>query len=130
FIGEHVARAARAFGVPAVVAGRNAWKLRPLAAELNVEARAFGLSDPQRVAAALEGIAVLLNCAGPFKHTAGPLADACLATGVHYLDITGEIPGLEALQAKGAEAEAEGVMLLPGVRLVVGPADCLSLQPE
>ena len=35
FVGESVARAARAFGVPAVVAGRNAWKLRPLAAELN-----------------------------------------------------------------------------------------------
>jgi short subunit dehydrogenase-like uncharacterized protein len=128
FIGEHVARAARAVGVPAVVAGRNAWKLRPLAADLNVEARPFGLADPRRVAEGLEGIAVLLNCAGPFKHTAGPLADACLATGVHYLDITGEIPVFEALQAKDAEAKAKGVMLLPGVGFDVVPTDCLALH--
>ena len=128
FIGEHVARAARASGVPAIIAGRNAWKLRPLAAELNVEARPFSIADGRRVAAALEGIAVLLNCAGPFRHTAKPLADACLATGVHYLDITGEIPVFEALQAKDGEAKAKGVMLLPGAGFDVVPTDCLALH--
>ena len=128
FVGERVARAARASGVPTVVAGRNAWKLRPLAAELNVEARPFGLADPRRVAQGLEGIAVLLNCAGPFKHTAGPLADASLATGVHYLDITGEIPVFAALLAKDAEAKAKGVMLMPGVGFDVVPTDCLALH--
>ncbi|WP_241787698.1 saccharopine dehydrogenase NADP-binding domain-containing protein [Streptomyces sp. PRh5] len=33
---------------------------------------------------------VVLNVAGPFRHTARPLMDACIDTGVHYLDTTAE----------------------------------------
>ena len=128
FIGERVARAARAAGVTTVLAGRHDRKLRPIASDLNVEARTFDLSNRRILAAALEGVAVLLNCAGPFKHTAEPLAKACLGTGVHYLDISGEIPVYEALQARDAEAKARGVMLLPGAGFDVVPTDCLALH--
>jgi short subunit dehydrogenase-like uncharacterized protein len=128
FVGGHIARTAAGSGVPTILAGRDRAILDPLAAELGAERRAFSLGDGRAMAEALEGAAVVLNCAGPFKHTAEPLAGACLRAGVPYLDITGEIPVFEALQARDAEAKARGVMLLPGAGFDVAPTDCLALH--
>jgi short subunit dehydrogenase-like uncharacterized protein len=127
FVGEHIARTAVGSGLPTILAGRDAAKLELIAADVGAERRAFGLADATATAEALEGVAVVLNCAGPFKHTAEALAGACLSAGVPYLDITGEIPVFEALQAKDAEAKARGVMLLPGAGFDVVPTDCLAL---
>jgi short subunit dehydrogenase-like uncharacterized protein len=57
-----------------------------------------------------------------------PIAEACLRTGTHYLDLTGEIPVYEALAARDAEARTRGVMLLPGVGFDVVPTDCLAVH--
>ena len=54
------------------------------------------------------------------------MADACLRTGTHYLDITGEIDVFEALAARDAEAKRAGIMLMPGVGFDVVPSDCLA----
>ena len=113
FVGGHIARTAVGCGLPTILAGRDAAKLALIAADLGTSCRAFGVADAAATAEALEGAAVVLNCAGPFKYTAEALAGACLRAGVPYLDITGEIPVFEALQAKDAEAKARGVMLLP-----------------
>jgi short subunit dehydrogenase-like uncharacterized protein len=56
------------------------------------------------------------------------MVDACLRTGAHYLDLTGEIPVYQAIAARDAEARAQGVMLLPGVGFDVTPTDCLALH--
>jgi short subunit dehydrogenase-like uncharacterized protein len=64
---------------------------------------------------AIKDVAVVLCAAGPFSTTSRPVADACLRSRVHYLDITGEIDVFEALAARDAEAKARGIMLLPGV---------------
>ena len=128
FVGGHIVRTAAGSGLPTILAGRDAGKLDPLAAELGAERRAFGLADPGAIETALKGVSVVLNCAGPFIRTAGPLAGACLSAGVPYLDITGEIPVFEALHAKDAEAKARGVMLLPGVGFDVAATDCLALH--
>jgi short subunit dehydrogenase-like uncharacterized protein len=55
------------------------------------------------------------------------MADACLRTGTHYLDLTGEIPVYESLAARHEEAKRHGVMLLPGVGFDVVPTDCLAV---
>ncbi len=59
--------------------------------------------------------------------TSRPMVDACLAAGVGYLDITGEIAVFESVLARGAEAERAGVVLLPGIGFDVVPTDCLAL---
>jgi len=128
FVGGHIARTAVRSGLPIILAGRDRAKLDSLAAELGTERRAFGLADASAIRGALVGVAAVLNCAGPFKRTAEPLASACLSAGAPYLDITGEIPVFEALQAKDAEAKARGVMLLPGAGFDVVPTDCLALH--
>ena len=128
FLGEHIARTAVGSGLPTILAGRDTAKLDRIAADLGTSCRAFGLGDAAATAKALEGAAVVLNCAGPFKHTAEPLAGGCLRAGVPYLDITGEIPVFQALQAKDGEAKARGVMLLPGAGFDVVATDCLALH--
>ena len=128
FVGGHIARTAVRSGLPTVLGGRDPFKLDPLAADLGAERHTFGLTGPPAIDRALEGVTVVLNCAGPFNYTAEPLASACLRAGVPYLDINGEIPVFEALQAKDAEAKARGVMLLPGVGFDVAPTDCLALH--
>jgi short subunit dehydrogenase-like uncharacterized protein len=128
YVGEHVARAAAHFSEITIIAGRNVAKLDRIARETGLERRVFGLDDPAAIDRALKDVAVVLNCAGPFKNTAEALAEACLRSRVHYLDITGEIPVYEALQARDGEAKARGVMLLPGVGFDVVPTDCLALH--
>ncbi len=106
-----------------MLAGRSPGKLRPLAESLGLEWRASGLEPSP---AQLQGISAVLHAAGPFSATAAPMAAACIAAGVHYCDITGEIDVFEALAAWDARARDAGVMLLPGAGFDVVPSDCLA----
>lgn len=127
YTGELIAREAVGRGLAPVLAGRQREPLEALAGELGLASRAFGLDDPQALAEGLAGIGTVVHCAGPFVRTSRPMADACLATGTHYLDITGEMEVFEALLARDGEAKAAGVVLLPGVGFDVVPSDCLAL---
>jgi short subunit dehydrogenase-like uncharacterized protein len=113
-------------GLSPVLAGRGAAALAALARSSHLEGRVVGLADPRALARALDGIGVVLNAAGPFAATAGPLAAACLAAGAHYLDLTGEIPVFASLHRRDAEARQRGVMLMPGAGFIVVPSDCLA----
>lgn len=126
YTGRLVAQEAVARGERPVLAGRSAAALAPLAARLGLEHRVVGLGDPAALRAALADVDAVAHCAGPFSVTALPMAEACLDTGTHYLDITGEIDVLEALHAMSARARAAGVILLPGAGFDVVPTDCLA----
>lgn len=128
YTGELVARLAAAQGHRPVLAGRRADPVCSLAEELGLERRLLGLDEPRRLDEALAGMSLVLHCAGPFSRTSRPMADACLRTRTHYLDITGEVEVFEALAARGAEARGAGVMLLPGCGFEVVPSDCLAVH--
>jgi short subunit dehydrogenase-like uncharacterized protein len=113
-------------GAKPILAGRSAQKLAPLAALHGLSCRVFGLDDPAVLAGNLAGVAVVLNCAGPFSRTARAMAEGCIAAGVHYLDITGEIEVFETLALLGPKAGKAGVMLMPGTGFDVVPSDCLA----
>ncbi|NDJ87172.1 MAG: saccharopine dehydrogenase [Chloroflexi bacterium] len=121
YTGGLIARIAIEQGLRPVLAGRNEQKLRSLAAQWNVDYRAFPLDAPQ-----LDGITVLLNCAGPFQMSSRLLVEACLVNGVHYTDITGEVDEIEIVRAYDADAQAAGLMLMPGVGFGIVPTDCLA----
>jgi short subunit dehydrogenase-like uncharacterized protein len=112
-------------GLRPILAGRSE-TVREIASAHGLEARIAGLDDPASLRAALGGVTAVLHCAGPFSRTSGPMVDACLAAGVHYLDITGEIGVFEGLAARHEEARSRGVMLLPGTGFDVVPSDCLA----
>ncbi|WP_340099901.1 saccharopine dehydrogenase family protein [Salinibaculum salinum] len=124
YTGELVARTAVEADIEPILAGRRENPLRKLAAELELEYRAFGLDDP--VAPHLADVDVVAHCAGPFVDTYQPMVDACLATETHYLDITGEIPVLEAIKQYDELAADAGLMFLPGAGFDVVPSDCLA----
>src|SRR6516162_6330970 len=126
YTGKLIAKAAVARGARPILAGRNLDKVKAVADPLGLTARAFDLSEPARIDAAIKDISALLCAAGPFSATLRPIADACLRNRVHYLDITGEIDVFEALAARDAEAKRAGVTLLPGVGFDVVPSDCLA----
>jgi saccharopine dehydrogenase (NAD+, L-lysine-forming) len=85
-----------------------------------------GLEEPEALERSLKDVDLVLHCAGPFVRTSPPMLEACLTTGTHYLDITGEIAVFESVMARDEEAKAVGVALLPGVGFDVVPTDCLA----
>ncbi len=126
YTGELIAREAVRRGLKPVLAARSADKLGPIARELGLEARAFGLDTSDAVANGLRGIGLVLHCAGPFSATARPMMEGCIKARAHYLDITGEIAVFELAQELGARAKAAGVVLCPGVGFDVIPTDCVA----
>jgi short subunit dehydrogenase-like uncharacterized protein len=120
YTGQLVAREAVARGERPVLAGRNP-SVAALADSLGLEHRIFDLSAPD-----LSGVTAVAHCAGPFSATSRQMVDACIAAGVHYLDVTGEIDVFEAIHARSAEAAEAGVVLLPGAGFDVVPSDCLA----
>jgi short subunit dehydrogenase-like uncharacterized protein len=126
YTGRLVAALAVERGELPVLAGRNERRLRDLGEMFELEHRTFDLSDPAMVRRRLDGIDAVAHCAGPFSASSAPMVDACLATGTHYLDITGEIDVLEAVLSRGADARATGTVLVPGAGFEVAPSDCLA----
>ena len=117
YAGELMVREAVAQRLRPIIAGRDAEKLKPIATELSLECRAFGVRN---TGSNLQDISVLLNCAGPFSATAEPLARACLAQQIHYLDITGEIDIFRKCHALDEEARQQNVLILPGANRLSG----------
>jgi len=126
FTGQRIAEEAVARGQRPILAGRNPARIEPLAARLGCPHRCFSLDHIGQAADALRRVRAVLNCAGPFSHTAVPMMEACLAARVHYLDITGEIDVIEAAAARHEQAQRAAVTLLPAVGFDVVPSDCLA----
>ncbi len=119
-IAQHLGRS-----IDLVLAGRDEARVRAVAEPLGLAWRAFGLTSPTTLAAALRDVDVVLHAAGPFAATALPMAEACLKTGTHYLDLSGEWPAFLALTELDDAAKAAGIMVLPGIGLTVATTDCL-----
>ncbi len=126
YTGELIAREAARRGMAPLLAGRNADAIARLGGELGLETVAFGLAERASIVRSIAGCSAVLNCAGPFSATAAPMIEACLASRVHYLDITGEIDVFEAAHARDAEARASGIVICPGAGFDVVPTDCLA----
>lgn len=114
YTGRMAAARAKEVGLDLVIAGRDEAPLREMAIALGVECRVFALDDPPNADHALADIEVLLNCAGPFVHTAEPLMAACLRMGTHYLDIAAELDSYHLAAKYDSQAVDAGMMLMPG----------------
>lgn len=126
YTGELIAEAAVARGERPILAGRRADAIAPIADRLGLAHRVFALDTAERIAEHLDDVDAILLCAGPFSRTSAPVVEACLATGTHYLDITGEIAVFEACHARSDDAVSAGCVIMPGVGFDVVPSDCLA----
>lgn len=87
YTGSLIAQCAHERGHRPLLAARNRSAVTALAERLDMPHRVLALDDPATLRSALAEVDVVLNAAGPFLHTAAPLAAACLDAGVHYIDI-------------------------------------------
>ena len=128
YTGELIAREAVKRGLKPILSGRSQNKVEPLAKELNLTFRTFSLEDKKSLEYTLKEVDFVVHCAGPFSLTSERMVEACLRTGKHYLDITGEISVFEAIARRDEAAKKAGIMIMPGVGFDVVPSDCLALH--
>ncbi|KFN44118.1 saccharopine dehydrogenase family protein [Arenimonas oryziterrae] len=128
YTGQMLATEAVRRGLRPVLAGRSVAALEPLAKKLKLPVRAFALDNAAAIHAGLNGIGLVMHCAGPFSATSAPMLEACLDLKAHYLDITGEIDVFAHCHAQHLRAVKSGIVVLPGSGFDVVPTDCLAAQ--
>ncbi|MEV0710773.1 saccharopine dehydrogenase family protein [Nocardia aurea] len=128
YTGALLAERAVAAGERPVLAGRNAKAVGAVARRLDLPFVVVDLADSAGLDAALADVDIVAHCAGPFSATALPMARACLRTGTHYTDVTGEVDVFEALYGLHDAAVAAGVALVPGVGFDVVPTEYLAVR--
>jgi len=126
YTGSLIAQHAHERGHRPLLAGRSAAGITALAEQLDLPHRVLTLEDPAALSAALDGVDLVLNAAGPFLHTAAPLAEACLAAGAHYLDIGNELQVFRTLYGLDQRAQRAGVAIIPGAGFGVVATNCLA----
>jgi short subunit dehydrogenase-like uncharacterized protein len=116
------------YQVTPVIAGRNQQELSSLAAAHHLSYKIAALDEKEELYNLLKNTTVVLHVAGPFRHTARQMIEACIQTKTHYMDITGEIEVFEMARQYNDAAKAAGIMLLPGAGFDVVPTDCMALH--
>ncbi len=128
YTGRLIVSEARKRGMTPILAGRNRRAIEEIGAETGFECRVFDLDDKAVAQQALQGVAVVLHCAGPFSATSQLMIEACLVNACHYLDITGEISVFANAHRQSDEARRADIILMPGVGFDVVPTDCLAAK--
>lgn len=126
YSGKLVVEEALKRGLRPILAGRSESKIKSMAAAYNLDYKIFSLENVPKVVTQLEGIPLVLNCAGPFSKTTKPLIEACLLAQTHYLDITGELEVFEMAKAYDLQAKDNEIIIMPGVGFDVVPTDCMA----
>ncbi|MEV6579944.1 saccharopine dehydrogenase NADP-binding domain-containing protein [Streptomyces sp. NPDC051582] len=115
-------------GLTPILSGRDADKLRALAAEFpGLDVRPASAGDPDALDRALAGAAAVINCAGPFAETAPPVIEAALRARVAYLDVAGEVEAAADSFAHYADRAREaGIVVMPAMAFYGGLGDLLA----
>ncbi|RSS34987.1 saccharopine dehydrogenase [Streptomyces sp. WAC07061] len=117
--------AARGF-VP-VPSGRNARALGELADEFGLEARVASAEDAASLDRALAGTVAVINCAGPFATTTGPVIEAALRAEIPYLDVAAELEAnLDTFAHYRDRAREAGAVIVPAMAFFGGLGDLLA----
>ena len=128
YTGKLIAKLAATYNLQPILAGRTEANIKPLADELQLPYRIIDLDNAAQLQSALSEVKLVLHAAGPYVYTAKQMIEACLQTGVHYIDINGDISVFEMLKKYDAAAKEKNIMVMPGVGFDVVPTDCIAMQ--
>jgi short subunit dehydrogenase-like uncharacterized protein len=113
-------------GLAPVAVGRRGEALEAAFPSGDVAIRVATVDDAATLDRAFEGLAAVINCAGPFLDTAEAVASAALRAGAHYIDVSAEQPSAQAVFDRfGTPFRAAGLVALPAMGFYGGLADLL-----
>ncbi|MGF6318052.1 saccharopine dehydrogenase family protein [Pseudomonas frederiksbergensis] len=121
YTGKLVAESLAQRNIPFYMAGRSMQRLETALGVVkarhqeDVDAELIVVEHtPEALAKAFAKVDVVINVAGPFMQLAWPVVQACLDSGCHYLDTTGEQDWTDAIGQKYGDAfAAKGLLLCP-----------------
>jgi len=123
YVVEFVYRAAQEHRISWAVSGRNEGKLRAtldsagqrLGADLSSTPIIISDSSDQPSLLAMAAQAkIVLNCVGPYRFYGEPVVDACVESGTHHIDISGEPQYLEKMQLNYHQKAVENGVYVVG----------------
>lgn len=121
YTGRIVCEYLREYNVPFVAAGRDKARIQEALDRVpgidTVEHEVVEVShEVGPLTQLFDGASVVCNTVGPFAQYGGAVVEACIASGVHYLDTTGEQDWLiDCDENYGAQMAERGLLLLPGL---------------
>jgi NAD(P)-dependent dehydrogenase (short-subunit alcohol dehydrogenase family) len=126
--GRFVVSELRSRGWTPILSGRDAAKLNAIgAAHPGLEMRPASVDDPASLDRALVGAAAVINCAGPFARTAGPVIEAALRAQIPYLDVAAEIEAnVDTFEQYAERARGAGIVIVPAMAFYGGLGDLLA----
>jgi short subunit dehydrogenase-like uncharacterized protein len=127
YTGTLIAKMAKEYKIQPILCGRNKMELEELAKIIDTDFLIADLNNAEDLDKALINVPLVLHAAGPFKHTAKQMIEACIRTQTHYIDITGEIEVFELAKQYDSAAKQAGITIMSGVGFDVVPTDCLAL---
>lgn len=117
-------------GYAPVLVGRDAGRLREAVAARPgrpLDARVASVENAASLDRALDGVAAVVNCAGPFATTAAPLIEAALRARIPYVDVAAEIEAnLDTFAQFADRARAAGVAVVPAMAFFGALGDLLA----
>jgi hypothetical protein len=111
-------RLARDPALRVIAAGRTAATLEKFAAETGIETCVLDASAGLRAALGETGARLVVHTAGPFQGQDYAVAEACIAAGVHYVDISDGRDFVCGFGTLDARARAAGVLAVSGASSV------------
>ena len=128
YTGSLIAEECKSKKLQVILSGRNKEALQRQSLSTGFQFEVVDLQDIKSLKKLLQQGNLLIHCAGPFQHTAETMVQACIETGTHYTDITGEHQVFERLAAYDGQGKNAGIMIMPGVGFDVVPSDCLAVH--
>src|ERR1700754_1368442 len=121
YTGRLVCEYLREYNIPFIAAGRDAAKVKAVVEKIpGIETADYEVAEVEHTVEALtklfKGAQVVSNMVGPFIKYGPEVVEACLATGCHYTDTTGEQDWVLLAQERwGTKFAAKGLVVAPGI---------------
>ncbi|MFJ8043405.1 saccharopine dehydrogenase NADP-binding domain-containing protein [Kitasatospora sp. NPDC096147] len=110
-----------------VPSGRDPVALAASAGAHGLAGRVASAEDPASLDRALAGTVAVINCAGPFAATSGPVIEAALRAGIPYLDVAAELEAnLDTFAHHTERAHEAKALVIPAMAFFGGLGDLLA----
>lgn len=129
FSGRLVVEYLREYNIPFIAAGRNRAKIEDVMKHVpGIETADFEVAEVgnsvDELAKLFTGAKVVCNTVGPFIYSGPRVIEACLKSGCHYLDISGEQAWIRQVAEKWSDGFAKrGLLAAPATAFMSAPSD-------